>query len=75
MVNIESSQVSIIAVILDTELSQQSTSDTELTLYRQPVCIVGFKSTTRYSIVESTKVCSNFLQEQNRTLLLSESLQ
>ena len=66
MADVESSQVSVIAetVIPDTESSQQSTSDTELTLHWQPVYIAGAKGATRYWIVESTKVCSDFCTVQ-----------
>ena len=66
MTDVESSQVSVIAktVILDTGSSQQSTSDTELTLHWQPVRIAGAKGATRYWIVEPTKVCSDFCTMQ-----------
>jgi len=62
MVDVESSQVSVIAetVVSDMESSQQSTSDTELTLHWQPVRIAGTKCATRYWIMEPTKVCSDF---------------
>ena len=66
MADVESSQVSVIAetVIPDTESSQQSTSDTELTLHWQPVRIAGAKGATHYWIMEPTKVCSDFCTVQ-----------
>ena len=66
MADVESSQVSVIAetVIPDTESSQQSTSDMELTLHWQPVRIAGAKGATRYWIVEPTKVSSDFCTVQ-----------
>ena len=62
----ESSQVSVIAktVILDMKSSQQTTSDSELTLHWQPVCIAGAKGTTCYWIMEPTKVCADFYTVQ-----------
>ena len=63
MADVESSQVSVIA-IPDTESSQQTTSDSELTLHWQPVRIAGAKGATRYWIVEPTKVCSDFCSVQ-----------
>ena len=66
MADVESSQVSVIAemVIPDTESSQQSTSDTELTLHWQPMRIAGAKGITHYWIMEPTKVCSDFCTMQ-----------
>ena len=66
MADIESSQVSVITetVIPDTESSQHSTGDTELTLSWQPVRISGAKGATRYCIVEPMKVCSDFCTVQ-----------
>jgi len=66
MADVESSQVSGIAemVIPDTESSQQTTSDSKLTLHWQPVRIAEAKGTTRYWIVEHTKVCSDFCTVQ-----------
>jgi len=66
MADVESSQVSVIAetVIPDTESSQQSTSDMELTLHWQPVRIAGAKGAIRYWIVEPMKVSSDFCTVQ-----------
>ena len=62
----ESSQVSVIAktVILDMKSSQQTTSDSELTLHWQPMRIAGAKGAIRYWSVESTKICSDFCTVQ-----------
>ena len=66
MADVESSQVSVIAetVISDTESSQQTTSDSELTLHWQPVRIAEAKGATRYWIVEPTKGRSDFCTMQ-----------